>query len=59
MKVSIVFANLAQTMAGDHVFVTNLTTAKITLTEQVVMYNNRLSTKEDDNVALHTTIKNL
>ena len=59
MKVSIVFADLAQTMAVDNVFVTNLTTAKSTLTEQVVMYNNRLSIKEDDNVALHTTIKNL
>ena len=37
----------------------NLTTANITLTKQVVLYTNRLSTKEADNVALQTAIKNL
>ena len=38
---------------------TNLTTEKSTLTEQVAMYANRLSTKEADNMALKTAIKNL
>ena len=38
---------------------TNLTTEKSTFTEQVAMYANRLSTKEADNMALKTAIKNL
>ena len=53
------FANLAQAAAEDRTVVTNLTTANITLTEQVVMYANRLSTNETDNMALQTYMSNL
>ena len=38
---------------------TNLTTANSTLTKQVSLYFNRLSTKEADNMALQTATKNL
>ena len=38
---------------------TNLATANSTLTEQVSLYSNRLYTKEADNMALQTAIKNL
>ena len=55
---SMVFANLAQAIAENHAAITNLTTANITLTEQVVLYANRLSTKEANNMALQRTIRN-
>ena len=38
---------------------TNLTTVKSTFTKKVELYTNRLSTKEADNMALQTAIKNL
>ena len=41
-----VFANLAQATADNCASVTNLTTANRTLTEQVELYTNRLSTKD-------------
>ena len=53
------FANLEQAMAEDRADVTNQTAASSTITEQVLMYANRLSTKETDNVALQTVTKNL
>ena len=53
------FSNLAQAMAEDCASVTNLITANRTLTEQVAMYLNRISTKEADNMALQTVMKNL
>ena len=43
---SVVFANLAQATADNCASVTNLTTANRTLTEQVELYTNRLSTKD-------------
>ena len=46
------FTNLAQAMSEDKSAVTNLTMEKSTLTEKVVLYNNRLSSKESDNNAL-------
>ena len=39
------FANLEQATAKDRAAIINLTTANITLTEQVALYDNRLSTK--------------
>ena len=56
---SVSFSNLAQATAEDRAAVTNLVTANITLTEQVVLYSNRLSTKEVDNMTLHTAVRNL
>ena len=53
------FANLEQATAEDQSAVTHPTMANITLAEQVALYANRLSTKEDDNMALRTDIKNL
>ena len=38
---------------------TNLTTSNSTLTKQVELYSNRLSTKAADNMALQTATKNL
>ena len=46
------FTNLAQATSEDRAAVTNLTTENSTLTEQVALYDNRLSTKEADNMAL-------
>ena len=53
------FANLEQATAEDCAAVTNLTTANSTLTEQVALYANRLSTKEADNMALQNAMRNL
>ena len=53
------FANLAQATAEDRAAVTNLTAANSTLTEQVVLYANRLSTKEADNIVMQMSMKNL
>ena len=49
MEMSVAFANIAQSTAEDRAAVTNLTTENSTLTEQVALYDNRLSTKEADN----------
>ena len=46
-------------MVEDRSAVTNLTMANITLTEQVALYDNCLSTKEADNMELQTSMKNL
>ena len=56
---SVSFSNLAQATAEDRAAVINLVTANSTLTEQVVLYSNRLSTKEVDNMTLHTAVRNL
>ena len=48
------FVNLVQATAEDQAVVTNLMTENITLTEKVVIYTNRLSTKEEDNEASQT-----
>ena len=53
------FDNMAQDTADDRAAVTNLNTENSTLTEQVALYANRLSTKATNKVALQTTIKNL
>ena len=45
MEMSMVFSNMAQDMSEDQSAVSNLTMANSTLTEQVVMYANPLSTK--------------
>ena len=50
---------MVQAIAEDCAAVTNLTTANNTLTEQVLMYANRLSTKELDNMALQMYMSNL
>ena len=52
MEFSMGFANLAHATAEDLATMKNLTTANSTLTEQVVLYANRLSAKEADNMAL-------
>ena len=59
MEIPILFTNMKQTMVEDRSAVTNLTMANITLTEQVALYDNRLSTKEADNMELQTSMKNL
>ena len=59
MYMSVVFDNVAQVTAEDCADVTNLTTANSALTEQVVLYTNRLSTKEVGNMALQTAMRNL
>ena len=53
------FTNLAQATSEDQAAITYLTTSNITLTEQVVLHTNHVSTKYADNVALQTAIKNL
>ena len=55
---SMEFSNLAQDTVEERSTVTNLTMDNSTLTEQVVLYANRLSTKEADNMTLHTAMKN-
>ena len=59
MEMSAEFSNLAQATSEDRAAVTNLTTVNSTLTEQVAMYTNNLSTKEADNMALQTSMSNL
>ena len=56
---SVMFANLSQATAENCAAVTNLKPANSTLTEQVVLYVNRLSTKEADNMALQNAMRNL
>ena len=58
-EISTAFANLAQATVEDRAAVTNITTTNSTLKEQVALYINRLSTKEADNMALQTAMKNL
>ena len=55
---SMEFSNLAQDTVEERSTATNLTMDNSTLTEQVVLYANRLSTKEADNMTLHTAMKN-
>ena len=50
---------MSQATAEDRTAITNLTTAIRTLIEQVALYSNRLSTKEVDNMTLHTAVRNL
>ena len=57
MDMSMAFANLAQATAKDRAAVTNLTTANSTVTEQVALFANRLSTKEADNMALQKAMR--
>ena len=59
MEFSMAFANLEKATAEYLSTVTNLTIENSTLTYQVALYTNRLSTKESDNMALQTAIKNL
>ena len=59
MEISTTFANLAQTTVEDHTAVTNMTTANITLTKQVDLYANLLSTKEADNVEMQIAMKKI
>ena len=59
MEIKQEFYNVAQATAENHTAVTNLTTEKFTFPEQVTLYTNRLSTKEMDNEALNTAVKNL
>ena len=59
MDISTTFANLTQATADYVSAVTNMTMANSTLTEQVTLYTNRLSTKDVDNVVLQTLMKNL
>ena len=58
MEIPQAFANLSQVTAEDRAAVTNLTTAKLTLSKQVALYANRLSTKEAYNAGLHTAVNN-
>ena len=58
MEIPQAFANLSQVMAEDWAAITNLTTAKFTLSKQVALYANRLSTKEAYNAGLHTAGNN-
>ena len=51
-NISVVFAILEQATAEDCATVTKLMTANITLSFRVALYNNCLSTKEADNMAL-------
>ena len=53
------FSNIAQATAEDCAIVANLKTANSTLTKKVTLYSNHLSTKDEDNVALQTAMKNL
>ena len=59
MKMSMVFDNMKQATSEDRDTVTNLSKRNSTLNKQVKLYINRLSTKEADNMALQTAIKNL
>ena len=59
MEMSVAFTNLAQATAEDCSTVTNLTTENSTLTKQVELYANRLSTEELDNMALQTSMSKL
>ena len=59
MEIPISFTNMEQAMVEDRSAVTNLTMANITLTEQVALYDNRLSIKEADNMELQTSMKNI
>ena len=52
------FSNLEQATAEDCSAVTNLNASNSTLIEKLALYTNRLSTKEANNVALRTSIKN-
>ena len=52
MEISVEFSNLAQATAEDRANVTNLTMVNSTLTEQLALYTNRLSTNEADNMVL-------
>ena len=58
-EISMAFSNLEQATAEDCAAVTNLITVNNTLTEQVVLYKNRLSTKEAYNMSLQTAMRNL
>ena len=53
------FANLEQEMVEYWSDITTLTTMNTTLTEQVVLYTNCLSTKEADNEELQMSVRNL
>ena len=53
------FSNLAQAMSEDRAAVDYLKISNITLTNQVALYANRPSTKDADNMALQTAMKNL
>ena len=55
----VAFSNMSQATAEDRTAITNLTTEIRTLIEQVALYSNRLSTKEVDNMALQTAVRNL
>ena len=59
IKMSVAFANLAQTMTDDCAILTNLTTVSSTLTKQVALYTNRPSDNEADNMSLQTTMMKL
>ena len=59
MEFSMAFANLEKATAEYLSTVANLTIENSTLTYQVALYTNRLSTKESDNMVLQTAIKNL
>ena len=59
MEIQQHFDNLVQATAEDFAAVTNVATANLTLSEQVDLYNNHLSTKEVENAGLYTSIKNL
>ena len=58
MEMSMVLSNMAQDMSEDKSAVSNLTMANSTLTQQVALYVNCLSTKEADSMAIQTAIKN-
>ena len=59
MEMSMAFSNLLQATAENCATINNLKTVNSTLTEQVAMYANSLSTKEADNVSLKTAMNNL
>ena len=53
------FDNLEQATAEDCAAVINLTIENSNLSYKVALYTNRLCTKEADNEALHTSVRNL
>ena len=57
-EMSMAFTNLAQATAEYRAAVTNLTTANSTLTEQVALYANRLSTEEAEIMEMQTAMSN-
>ena len=59
MEMSMEFANMSQATSEDQSAVSNLTMANSTLTEQVALYVNCLSTKEVYSMAIQTAIKKL